>query len=516
MESAPAAAVPSAAALPGIPLWSFSNALVFILLLILVFVTTVFGSQAVMDIKRIKEDWPNQRCTPLVMPFAGWFGVSAKENFEFCMGKIFTGHSQPYLGSITSIFGKFTALLQMIFQSMNSMRNTVATLGGGINVIFQEFTERISMFFFRLRLSAIHLKSLFMRMYALLFSVMYMGMSGITGMTSFTNTFLFSFLDTFCFPGETPIRVIREKGEVEVLPLRDVRIGDRLYPSMDRVTACFRFYARGQPMVRLGRIQVSTNHYVYEGGKRIRAEDHSDAVPLGPWESEEPLYCLNTDTHHIPIDEYLFMDYDETPSADEETMRWVERQIQPPLPSPSSSPSPSPSPSPPHAPTEYGMAVAPETMIRLSSGETLPAEKVALGDKLSTGATVVGVIQKEVHEWVTTKAGEEVTPSTLFWSPEEERWKRFCDVPSVPTLPATALPASLLPATALPASLLPATALPATRTFCSWIVIPNSQVELASGLRLRDYLEYCSPDTEHVYTEHLQAAHAVKEEPVAK
>jgi hypothetical protein len=397
------------------------------------------------------------------------------------MGKIFTGHSQPYLGSITSIFGKFTALLQMIFQSMNSMRNTVATLGGGVNVIFQEFTERISMFFFRLRLSAIHLKSLFMRMYALLFSVMYMGMSGITGMTSFTNTFLFSFLDTFCFPGETLLRVLREgKGGIQELPLREVRMGDRLYPSMDRVTACFRFTATGQPMVRLGRIHVSTNHYLYHRGKRVRAEHHPDAVSLGPWKSEEPLYCLNTDTHHIPIDGYVFMDYDETPSADEETMRWVERQIQP-----SSSSSPSPSPS---IPTEYGMAVSPETRIRLSSGDVISAEKVVLGEKLAGGGTVVGVIQKEVEQWTILQDGSAVTLSTLCWDATEERWRRLRDI-----LPSTS-------------------SLPTRRIFCSWVVVPHSQVELESGLRLRDYLEYCSPETEHIYREHLGA----EEEPVSK
>jgi len=458
-------------------LWSFSNALVFVLLLILVLVASIFGSQAVVDIKRIKADWPNQRCTPLIMPFAGWFGVSAKENFDFCMGKVFTGHSQPYLGSITSIFGKFTTFLQMIFQSMNSMRNTVATLGGGINVIFQEFTERISMFFFRLRLSAIHLKSLFMRMYALLFSVMYMGMSGITGMTSFTNTFLFSFLDTFCFPGETMIRVVRSpmEGGLQELPIREVRMGDRLYPSLDRVTALFQFHARGQPMVRLGRIQVSTNHYLYEGGKRIRAENHPDAVSLGPWSSEEPLYCLNTDTHHIPMDGYVFMDYDETPSADEETMCWVERQIQP-------------APAAPAAPqrTDYGMAVAPETGIRMASGAVQRADGVCLGDRLATGATVVGVIRKEVREWVNLEDGSEVTPSSLAWNSLTERWERQGKKRDIHT--------------AHP-----------PRLFCSWVVIPNSQVELASGIRVRDYLEYCSPETEHTYAEHLRG----KEEPVA-
>lgn len=458
----------------GPTLWMFQNALLFVIVLFITTITAIFGSRAIFDIKRIKADWANQRCTPLILPFAGWFGVSAKENFEFCMGKVFQGHSQPYLGSITSIFTKFTTLLQSIFQSMNSMRNTIATLGGGINVILQEFTERISMFFYRLRLSAIHLKTLFMRMYALLFSVMYMGMSGITGMTSFTNTFLFSFLDTFCFPGDTLLQVIRKEGGEEKrkeVPIREVVLGDRLYPSFDRVTALFQFHATGQPMVRMGRIWVSTNHYVYDasqGGKRVRAEDHSDAIPVGPWRSDEPLYCLNTDTHHIPMDGYLFMDYDEMPTADKATMQWVEKQLNGTTTSSTSS----------HMYQEYGMAVHPSTEIKMATGEVCRAESIRLGDRLSTGSVVAGVIRKRVSDIIETKEGIRLSTSTLYWDEMEEKWKRFTPVP-------------------VPDS--------EEETFCSFVVVPNSQLELSSGLRIRDYLEYCSPDTEQNYIQHLQS-----------
>lgn len=58
----------------------------------------------------------------------------------------------------------------------------------------------------------------------------------------------------------------------------------------------------------------------------MRADVHPDARPLGPW-GTEPLYCLNTDTHHIPIGGYVFMDYDETAEADEEAMQRVESHV---------------------------------------------------------------------------------------------------------------------------------------------------------------------------------------------
>lgn len=452
----------------GSELWVVSNALLVVILMILTGVSLVMGAKISGDIRRIKDDWPNYRCTPLIMPFASWFGANAKENFGFCMGKIFGGHSSSYLGSITTIFAKFTGLIQMIFGSINSMRNTIATLGGGINVILQEFTERISMFFFRLRVSAIYMKSIFMRMYALLFSVMYMGMSGITGMTSFTNTFLFSFLDTFCFPGDTAIQVVRE-GIRQEIPIRDVQIHDCLYPSMDRVTALFQFHAMGQPMVRLGDILVSTNHYVYEEGKRIRAENHSMATPVGTWDSEEPLYCLNTNTHHIPIKGYVFMDYDETPSADAETMTWVESHL-------NGLPSSLPSPSTPLY-QEYGMALHPTTGIRMASGLIQEAETLRLGDRLSTGGVIAGVIRKQVSETTTTEDGLHITSSTLYWDTPSSTWKRFAP-----------------------------TGRSSEETFCSFVVVPDSQMELESGLRIRDYLEWCSPETEAIYTQHLHSS----------
>jgi hypothetical protein len=39
----------------------------------------------------------------------------------------------------------------------------------------------------------------------------------------------------------------------------------------------------------------------------------------------------------------------------------------------------------------------------------------------------------------------------------------------------------------------------------SFIVIPNSQIELEDGLRIRDYMELCSPDSEIHYSKCLEA-----------
>jgi hypothetical protein len=439
-------------------LWSFSNALFFMILISIIFIVITFGISTIFDVRKIKANWAEYRCSPTIMPFAGLFGYNARENLEFCMGKIFSTHSSSYMGSIGTMFSQSSNLLQMIMGSIDSMRVNIANLGGGINSVFQEFTDRISSFFFRLRVSAIYINTLIGRMYAMLFSVMYMGMSGITGMTSFTNTFLFSFLNTFCFPGETSI-IVKDKGRV---PIREVQIGDVLLPGESTVTATFQFYSKGQPMVQLGPVIVSTNHYVFHEGKLVMAGDHPQAVRIGGWKEEAPLYCLNTSDNKIPIEYLTFLDYDETTKADDVTMKFIESRVN--------------SRKSDHCYhfTEYCPAIEENIGIKTTDGRKA-AKDVQIGDKLVTGSEVIGVIRRKVHEICTLEDGSILTPSTLTW--HDNKWQRVGTYREVKK---------------------------ETKELVSFVVVPNSQLELENGIRIRDYMELCSPDSEMYYSKQLE------------
>ncbi|NDA63083.1 MAG: hypothetical protein EBX50_13745 [Chitinophagia bacterium] len=436
--------------------------------MVLVVFGLVFGINKLIDINKIKANWAEQRCSPLIMPFASLFGYNTKENFDFCMGKTFNTFSMPFFGSAGQMFSQFTGLLTNIFDSISSIRNIIASLGGGINVVFQEFTERISNFFFKLRLSAIRIKMLIGRMYAILFSIMYMGLSGITGMTSFTNTFLFSFLDTFCFPKDTAI-LVKGKGRI---PIQDIRIGDVLLPTNSRVTGTFQFYSRGQPMVKLDDILVSTNHYVVYEGKNIKAGEHPMAIRVGVWESDEPLYCLDTDNHRIPVGNFEFLDYGETDEGDKDTMHFIQNRINGVKNDCTQSINKF---------QEYSPAFSETIGIQTKQG-VKPAKDIQINDKLSTGSTVVGLIRKEVKEVCQIENDSFITPCTLYWNPDKYKWERFGETKAI-TLE--------------------------TRQLVSFIVVPNSQIELESGVRVRDYMELCSPDAETHYSEQLEAVNAV-------
>jgi hypothetical protein len=264
-------------------LWNYSNALAIILVIITLFIFIFIGTNAFLDVKNVSKNWDKYRCSPTVMPLAWLYGFNTTENFNFCMGKVFSVHSTPFVGSFSVIIQQFVDLVKTLFDSISSLRNMIATMGGGINIIFQEFTERISAFFFQLRISAIQIKNLISRLYAILFSVMYMGMSGVTGVTTFTNTFMYSFLNTFCFPGNTIINLIGNKN----VKIKDIKIGniiDNKDNTTSIVTGTFKFHAKGQDIVSINDVVVSTNHYLKYNDAFIMAGEHPNAIKLGKWE----------------------------------------------------------------------------------------------------------------------------------------------------------------------------------------------------------------------------------------
>ena len=212
--------------------------------------------------------------------------------------------------------------------------------------------------------------------------------------------------------------------------------------------------------------------------------DHPDAIPLGPY-ARRSLVCLNTDTHTIPIGGFVFRDYDETNTADTETMRFVESRVNGSAAASAAATAAAPKP---YTFTDSTTAVQRSCRIKLKDGTYKAARNLQLGDELSTGSKIVGILHKQQTEFccVPTAAGkpEFVSPATLLWNPAAAKWIRAGELHKPYSLKSQ--PTSPL-------------------VFLSFIVTPNSQLELESGLTVRDYMELCSPDAETFYSRDLEA-----------
>jgi hypothetical protein len=431
------------------------------LIILILFTVGLYFVLSISDVKEIKENWPKYRCRASIMPFSSVYGFDTQENFNYCMSNIMSKEAGPLLSPVFEILGVILSTIAIIINTINSFRVQIATMMGGINTIFQNFTDRISQLTGKLKLSAARIKSLMLRLYGIFFAIIYMSLSGVRALNNFSNTFLFKFLDTFCFDPTTPVD-IEGKG---IIPIRDVKIGDRFNQNNARVTGVFSFAADGQPMVKLGSVTVSTNHFVQHNGKLIRADEHPDAIDTLPWlgGAKSPLICLNTDTHTIPIGSYVFKDYDETEEGDNETKVMIQNQL-------------NASTSDTTKPYSYSNVVSPTTLVLTKEGAKW-ISAVELNDRLQNGS-VIGIVQKEVEEVCTLPDGTQVGAGLLLW--HQTKWVRAGDLHPVETLSTPVV-------------------------FWNVFLTPSAVVESVDGLFFRDYMELHSHDAEFHYEKYLRS-----------
>ena len=446
------------------------------LLLVLLFSLGIYAIQSFGDYEEIKKNWSKYRCMPHIMPFAGLYGSNTSENFNYCMKNMFTGFGGEMLAPFYSIIGFFTKTLMGLLDSINSMRVMLATLVGGITTIFSEFTERLSMFFFHIRMTAMRMRQLMGRVVGIMFSVMYMGMSGILSAVNFGDTVLFRFLDTFCFAPETLVEIDGVSGKV---PISQVKIGDSI--GGNRVSAVFKFLADGQPMCRFENngetIIVSTNHYILgREGSWIESGKHPDALPSPDWDggSERPLICLNIETHRLKIGQYTFCDYDEVEDGDNEAMQLAESIV--------------------NGATlnsnlahrvynskqqEYSPGFMQHTLIKMAGANCKEIKDVQLGDLIGNGGKVIGIVKKEIEESCCMYKGDVVTPSILV--SHNGKWVRANEVAD--TLNVTT-----------------------PKTIYNLFVTPHSCIETVNGNIYRDYIEVMSPAMREPYSRFLESS----------
>jgi hypothetical protein len=417
----------------------------------------------------IQNNWSKYRCQPQMMPLAGLFGYSINENFEFCLQQIIQESTKGVTGPFASGMFGFTSILTNLMNSANSFRTMLATLVGGVIKIINEFKARMTAMMGRVKLTASRMKTLMYRVYGTMFAVIYMGLSAQTGIANFGDTFIFKFIDTFCFPPEQPI--VLDNGEI--LAISDVIVGDILQGG-HRVQTIYKFAADGQEMVELSPasgteepIQVSSNHFLKYNGNWIMAKDHPDAVSIGGWSGgkERPLICLTTHDHLLPIGPYIFADYDETDEGNAETQAWVDMSL-----------NGKTKKDTPHPDSSYEVGLPVSTMIKTITGYK-PLYEIQLGDKLTETDTVVGIQSSETSEFCRLSSVQRVTRGSLIWNEEKSEWLRaYSFLPEAPSSDTEVI---------------------------ALFVSPGAKYEIMGGHIIRDAMEVYSPDTKKSYAEIL-------------
>jgi hypothetical protein len=410
----------------------------------------------------VGTNWAENRCQPQYMLMAGLFGQDINENFQFCLNQIIQDKTKSTTAPFTGGMMGFTNILTNLMNSANSFRVTLATLVGGIIKIVSEFKARFTALASRIQITASRMRVMMNRIYGMMFAIIYLGLTTVTGILNFGDSFVFKFIDAFCFPPETLIEL--ETGEFK--PISEIQINDILVGS-HQVSSVYRFAADGQEMVRLGSVEVSSNHFVKYNGVWIAAKDHPDSYSIGPWAGglARPLICLSTIDHQIDLGGYRFADYDETEEGNRETQEWVDQSLN------------DRRPGTPYPGTSYDIGVPENTKIYTAAG-LQEIGSIQLGTYITKTDRVVGIQKSKIEDTTLLPSRIQIGSGTLLWVPEKNQWIR--------------------------AGILYGVNLLATPIYSvSLFVSPGAQYQLEDGTYVRDAMEVYSPDTKKVYAEKL-------------
>lgn len=438
----------------------------YLFLVLFLFAFLYIGRQIASAMKEVKGKWSEYRCVPYVMPFASLFGYDVTDNFNFCIGQAMGEQTKEVTGPFANGIKGFTGVLANLMNSLNNFRVMFATLLGGITKIIMEFKARMTALMARVKITAGRMKAMMYRLYGTFFAIIYIGLSAQTAIMNFGDTFIFKFIDFFCFPPEQPIQF--DDGTVK--PISEVKIGDVLQGGCV-VESTYKFSSDGQSMVKLGEVLVSSNHFVQHNGAWVMAKEHPDAVPQGAWSGgvERPLHCLSTHNHKLLIGGYTFADYDETDAGNATTQAWVDKALngiaRPDTPRPDCS-------------YEIG---SPESVRVKTVNGLVALRDIQLGDMITPTSRVVGIQVSDTSETCTLPSGVKIGSGSLVWVPSKEQWIRAYSL--------------YLTESELEGE--------STKTI-SLFVSPGAQYELEDGTIVRDAMEVYSPEMKKAYADALR------------
>jgi hypothetical protein len=344
-------------------------------ILCIVFFVAISYFYIMNNIGPIIADWDNKKCSPAVLPFAGLINNGptttkfefTKQNFNSCMHTMVNAMASDATQPIHYVLDGFTKLftdlkdalndirkefdkirttihmfstdimgrtlnitmpiLQMVIGIKSSLGKVNGLLGATQYTLFGSYLSLKSMFMFFLGVVNDILIGLVASIVAafilaiFFFPAELIAIGSIALMTAILVPVLLiqSFItDVFkissaslpsvpsCFDGKTRL-IMSDQYEKCIA---DIKPGEMLYGD-GHISAVLKCSAQGQTIYQLDGVTVTGEHRVFHKVKGwLKVKDHEDSILLADY-TEPFVYCLNTESKSIHINNTIFSDWDD-------------------------------------------------------------------------------------------------------------------------------------------------------------------------------------------------------------
>lgn len=313
----------------GIQLW-------ISIIICILFLLTIGYYYTTNNLKSLQKDWSDNRCNPIMLPFAGMIqkedGLTAEEytqkNFEYCLNK----SAQP----LTRMSYKpFKAIAQTLASDFRDFGSSMSGININLNQkektkensessLVDSTTNTINSSYITLK----KLTSLTQKMngatYLLsqqLQGTLYTTMSVMNRLfqvvLKIQKALGINIIKDKCFAKGTLIQLANG----EKIPIEDVVSNDVLHDG-STVTSTMVLSSKDAIFYELDEVLVTHNHNVFHPvGGWIPVSKHPDSTLVKHTYPHEHLYCLNTTSKTIRINGYIFSDWDDLDDNDLEKLR---------------------------------------------------------------------------------------------------------------------------------------------------------------------------------------------------
>lgn len=298
-----------------------------ILIIIVVFFLIVINFLYIMK-AQINKNWVKYRCNPIVIPFAGLFGKNSMQNFTYCIQEIQKNYmsfvmapTHFNLQTINTGGQKMAGAISDIVKFMSSLRSMFGNITSSIFGVFMNIVIE----FQRL---IIGISDLTGKLMGLVVTLLYLIQGTIYTANSTWSGPVGSAVRTLCFSGNTKIKLqngnykkIKDialgdilRNGVEVRGVLQLKNWDNTNPNNEEWFYTLPNGENGEP------IFVTGKHLIKHKNRYIYVQDHPGAKCTDY--KEEIVHCLITNTNTIPIGEYTFWDWEDTPQMNWDAERF--------------------------------------------------------------------------------------------------------------------------------------------------------------------------------------------------
>ena len=286
--------------------------------IILIFIFLYVFNILSVGIQKIKDDWPEYRCNPIVMPFASVFGYDPVSNFSFCIQNMMSSYMGYLMQPIQYVF----SILGVISEDFNKALNGVKAFFSNLRDFIVNIIQTVFGVFLNILIEfqrvTINIKDIFGKLIGILATLMYTLEGTVDTMESGWNGPPGQLIRALCFHPDTKVEL--KDGTLYAmkdLPLNSIlKTGSKVCAVMN----ISNITEKGEFIEKLysidggennEKILVSGSHLIYnkETKQFVHVEDLSNVIVSDI--NSENFACLITSDHIIPIGKHIFHDWED-------------------------------------------------------------------------------------------------------------------------------------------------------------------------------------------------------------